>query len=153
MSANGPGPATLRQIEGLRKFGCDPPKGLNFQEADDWLELLFGKKKSGTEITDLDRSGPPSFHEAGPQGPTAPSPHATAPRVPPPAVDPVDPMPSTDAWSGVEFEVTETVAGKTVRESVKFSDHIPPGETYVQAATRLRARAREALLPGKMDVD
>lgn len=151
MSGDPKRPASEKQIAALTKFGCKVPAGLTVEDASPWLDMLIGKSKRHETISDVERSGPPSFHRASetrPPPPTSsPAPPAARPTAEPPNDNSnAEVLPTSEGWVTVEAVREEELAGgvKTKLTS-RFSDHASPGETYSAAASRLMLLAQKAV--------
>jgi len=158
--SNPDGPPSPRQIEALKKFGCQiPPGGVSRGQASAWLDWLVGKVKAGAKIDEDDTSGPPLFRKAidystgaiekavsAPTGPVPASEGVQSPEAStalPGASDETDFMPHPGDWATCESEVVENEDGMVTsrRTVVKFASQADGRETFRQMAARLGAVA------------
>jgi hypothetical protein len=146
------GPATPRQIAGLKRFNAQIPPTLSKQQASDWMDLLISKAGSGAKITSEDLSGPPSFQKASelPKEGTEKAAPAALPSAAPatPPSPPKAPAASPEAcperfptagqdWITVELETTVQVGDEFNRTLIKIAAHPVQGETFEQLRDRL----------------
>jgi hypothetical protein len=160
--SNPQGPASPRQISGLKNFGAQiPPQGITRAQASDWMSWLVDKAKSGAPITEDDLSGPPSIRPVidyshrtpekappparDPLPPPEPVPAETGPVSPPEAAPESDFLPTSDCWSTAEAEMVLNAEGELVstRLFVRVSGHPGPGESWSEVSARF-ARIAQA---------